>query len=71
MRKKKQVEDWDIPYFEYIWYTVLGRHEDFYKQTPKYFFKMLDGHRKYNTPNEDKDDKKNRKSSVVQGTEYM
>ena len=68
-RKKQQVEDWDFDTFEYLWYSVLNRHEDFYCQTPKYFFAMLDSHKKYNSPREDND--KKRKTSYVNGTEYM
>lgn len=72
MRRKKQVEDWDIDMFEYLWYSVLNRHEDFYCQTPKYFFKMLDGHKKYNSPEgNDKDKKDKKKTSYVNGTEAM
>lgn len=69
MRKKQQVEDWDIDLFQYLWYSVLNRHEDFYSQTPKYFFKMLDAHKKYNSP-QDKDEKK-KKTSYSNGTEAM
>lgn len=64
------VDDWDIDYFEYIWYSVLNRKEDFYCQTPRYFFKMLDGHRKYNNP-QDNDKKKNKNTSYVNSTEFM
>ena len=69
MRKQQQVEDWDWDLFQYIHTTVLGRHDDFWSLTPRFFFSQLDAHKKYNSPNEDKD--KKTKKSYVNGTEFM
>lgn len=63
------MEDWDFGTFEYLWYSVLNRNTDFWEQTPKYFFKMLDAHKRYNNP-DDKENKKVKKS-YVNGTEAM
>lgn len=63
------MEDWDFDLFQYLWYSVLNRREEFYEQTPKYFFKMLDCHKKYNNP-DDKENKKGKKT-YVNGTEAM
>lgn len=37
---------------EYIWYTILKRVDDFYNITPKYFFKQLEAHKKFNSVKE-------------------
>lgn len=41
-------EDWDFPYMEYLWYSVLKRTDDFYSITPKIFFEQMDIYKKMN-----------------------
>ena len=64
------MEDWDFDLFQYIHTTVLGRHDDFWSLTPRFFFAQLDAHKKYNNPDADKKGKKG-KSTVVNSTEFM
>lgn len=44
----KDEEDWDFPYMEYLWYSVLKRTDDFYSITPKNFFSQMDIYKKMN-----------------------
>lgn len=46
-------EDWDFPYMEYLWYSVLKRNDDFYKVTPKTFFSQIDIYKKMNNVKEE------------------
>ncbi|MDK2587539.1 hypothetical protein QOZ83_17005 [Romboutsia sedimentorum] len=50
---------------EYHWYSVLKRTSDFWSITPKYFFKQLDAHNKYNGL-----DKQDSNKERVNGTEW-
>lgn len=69
-RKMKENSDWDIPYYEYIWCTVLNRsREEFYKLTPRKLFQQIDKHIAYNTPKDKKEEKK--KEYVNNGTQWM
>lgn len=40
--------DWDFSYMDYIWNCVLKRQDDFYNVTPKYYFAMVEHHKKFN-----------------------
>lgn len=40
--------DWDFPFMEYTWSTVLKRSDDFYRSTPKNFFNQIEIHNKLN-----------------------
>lgn len=44
----EEKEDWDFPYMEYLWYSVLKRTDDFYSITPKNFFSQMDIYKKMN-----------------------
>lgn len=46
-------EDWDFPYMEYLWYSVLKRTDDFYSITPKTFFNQMDIYKKMNNVKEE------------------
>lgn len=46
-------EDWDFPYMEYLWYSVLKRTDDFYSKTPKTFFGQMDIYKKMNNVKEE------------------
>lgn len=50
-------EDWDFDYMEYLWYSVVKRTDDFYKITPRNFFKQLDIYKDVNNI-KPKDDEK-------------
>lgn len=70
-RKLKDKQDWDIPYYQYIWTTVLNRSEEsFWKLTPRKLFEQIDVHIKYNTP-KDKEEDKDRKKEYVNHTEWL
>lgn len=43
-------KDWDFDDMEYMWYSMLKRTDDFYKITPKNFFKQMDIYKEVNTP---------------------
>ena len=42
-------KDWDFDEMEYMWYTILKRSDDFYKITPKDFFKQMEIYEKINS----------------------
>ena len=44
--------EWDFDYMTYLWYSVLKRNDDFYNITPKYYFKQIELHKKFNGINE-------------------
>lgn len=68
-RKLKDKQDWDIPYYQYIYCTILNRSEEsFWKLTPRKLFEQIDVHIKYNTP---KDKEEERKKEYVNHTEFM
>ena len=46
-------KDWDFDYMEYLWYSILKRTDDFYKITPKTFFKQMDISKKMNNVKEE------------------
>lgn len=46
-------EDWDFPYMEYLWYSILKRTDDFYGITPKIFFEQMDIYKKMNNVKEE------------------
>ncbi|WP_286315885.1 hypothetical protein [Romboutsia ilealis] len=46
-------KDWDFDYMEYLWYSILKRTDDFYKITPKTFFKQMDIWKKMNNVKEE------------------
>ena len=46
-------EDWDFPYMEYLWYSILKRNDDFYSITPKIFFEQMDIYKKMNNVKEE------------------
>lgn len=46
-------EDWDFPYMEYLWYSILKRTDDFYGITPKSFFEQMDIYKKMNNVKEE------------------
>ncbi|MGL5749879.1 MAG: hypothetical protein ACRCXT_05080, partial [Paraclostridium sp.] len=46
-------KDWDFDYMEYIWYSILKRQDDFYRVTPKNFFKQMDIWKSMNNVKED------------------
>lgn len=50
---EKEKEDWDFPFMEYLWYSVLKRTDDFYSVTPKTFFAQMDIYKKMNNVKED------------------
>ncbi|MBP3707087.1 MAG: hypothetical protein J6J36_00520 [Clostridia bacterium] len=69
-RKLQKNEDWDIPYYEYLWCSVLNRSiDEFYKLTPKKLFLQIDKFAKYNNPSKDKDEKKKETVYLNQGTQ--
>lgn len=41
-------DDWDFSHMEYLWYSVLKRHDDFYSVTPKIFFQQMETYKKIN-----------------------
>lgn len=47
--------DWDFDYMTYLWYSVLKRSDDFYNITPKYYFKQIELHKKFNGNNENEE----------------
>ena len=68
-RKMAKESDWDIPYYEYLWGTVLNRNVDeFWHLSPKKLFQIKDKHILYNTV---KDGKEERRREIVNGTEWM
>ena len=46
-------DDWDFPYMEYLWYSILKRNDDFYSITPKTFFEQMDIYKKMNNVKEE------------------
>lgn len=50
-------EDWDFDYMEYLWYSIIKRTDDFYRVTPRNFFKQLDIYKDVNNI-KPKDDEK-------------
>lgn len=53
MPTKKNDDEWDIPWMQYIWETVLKRG-DFYEITPKMFHEQFEIHKKLNNISEKK-----------------
>lgn len=49
----KEKEDWDFPYMEYLWYSVLKRSDDFYSITPKVFFSQMNIYKGINNIKDD------------------
>lgn len=49
----KERKDWDFPYMEYLWYSVLKRNANFYSITPKQFFAQMDIYKKINNIKDD------------------
>lgn len=49
----EEKEDWDFPYMEYLWYSVLKRTDDFYSITPKNFFSQMDIYKNMNNIKEE------------------
>lgn len=44
----KSNDDWDFPFMEYTWATILKRTDDFYKITPKTFFQQMEVYKRIN-----------------------
>lgn len=49
----KSCDDWDIPWMQYIWESVLKRN-NFYEITPRMFHEQFEIHKKINNINEKK-----------------
>lgn len=47
MPTKKVDEEWDIPWMQYVWETILKR-DNFYEITPKMFHEQLEVHKRLN-----------------------
>ncbi|MDB2049344.1 hypothetical protein [Clostridium perfringens] len=52
---EEDVKDWDFDFMSYLWSSVLKRSDDFFKSTPKYFFKQIDNHKKFNNIKDEKE----------------
>ena len=49
----KEKEDWNFPYMEYLWYSVLKRNDNFYSITPKTFFSQMEIYKSVNNIKEE------------------